>query len=282
MSTECRVRTSIRPITASLPEEVLGVGAGGVAAPVPHLRSSLSGVKQHGAEGHTDQPAPGGGGGGGGVMKSIFSTQRCLWVRKRSEKRLESSLLERMSDRSGSWRAALTWTSAVSSVLVCRSSSASEKRNQRVGSPWSPKARQESGSSALRERRSREYGSRRSSCRRDSTSSTGRLSSSPAHGSPWWPPGSSAGGATASGVEEEEQTGSSTEESSRPISKMEPSRWESRAMKSLLEEERESKGEGSRGDEAALQETHEVSRGLEEEEQQTQLEEPKTARKMVL
>jgi len=46
---------------------VFGVEAGGVAALVPHLRSSLSGVKQHGTEGHTDQPAPGGG--GGRVMK---------------------------------------------------------------------------------------------------------------------------------------------------------------------------------------------------------------------
>jgi len=51
--------------------------------------------------------------------------------------------------------------------------------------------------------------------------------------------------------------------------------------KSLLEVERESRGEGSRGNEVALQEMHEVSRGLEEEEQQTQLEEPKTAMKMV-
>ncbi len=45
------------------------VGAGGVVGSVPDLRSSLSGVKHHGAEGHTDQPAPRGGGGGGGVMK---------------------------------------------------------------------------------------------------------------------------------------------------------------------------------------------------------------------
>lgn len=44
---------------------VLWVGAGGVAGSSPHLRSSLSGVKHHGAEGNADQPAPGRGKGGG-------------------------------------------------------------------------------------------------------------------------------------------------------------------------------------------------------------------------
>lgn len=45
---------------------VFWFGARGVAGSVASLRSALSGVKHHGAEGYTDQPAPGG---RGGVIK---------------------------------------------------------------------------------------------------------------------------------------------------------------------------------------------------------------------
>lgn len=59
-------------------------------------------------------------------------------------------------------------------------------------------------------------------------------------------------------------------------------RWESWVIKSLLEEERESRWEGSRGNEAALQEEHLVSGGFGEEEQQRQLGEKTTAMEIVL
>lgn len=71
-STVDTVTPSTQPTTASVPLAVFWVGAGGVSGSVPDLRSTLSGVKHHRAEGHTDYFAP------RGVMKvSIASRSLC-------------------------------------------------------------------------------------------------------------------------------------------------------------------------------------------------------------